>query len=233
MILNPLSITFKNSSARNKPSPLIQAARKEIASPFHFFDGIYCINLDRRTDRWAAMQIRFQKLGIARRIRRFAAADTPTNSHIGCALSHRRVIAEAKRQALESILVLEDDARFSADAADVLHHSLRELQGRDWQLLYLGGYRSNDSLRQVPGSNYLEIPTLITCTHAIAYHHSVYDAILSAVPESPADVAVWVGQYLAIDQFYTQHLNVSRFITCPVIATQDSILAAETRPFDD
>ena len=229
----PVIDHFQELLGDEQTRALVQAARKEIASPFHFFDGIYCINLDRRTDRWSAMQARIEKLGIARRVRRFAAADTPSNSHIGCALSHRRVIAEAKQQALDSILVLEDDARFSADTADVLQNSLRELQGRDWQLLYLGGYRSKDSLKPVPGSRYLEIPTLITCTHAIAYHHSVYDAILNAVPESAADVAVWVGRYLAIDQFYTQHLEVSRFITCPVIATQDSILADETRAFDD
>ena len=41
------------------------------------------------------------------------------------------IIAEAKQQHLQSILVFEDDARFSADACAVLRSSLQELAGRD------------------------------------------------------------------------------------------------------
>jgi hypothetical protein len=96
-----------------------------------------------------------------------------------------------------------------------------------------GGYKSANSLRDVPGRNNLSIPTLITCTHAIAYHCSVYDAILNTVPDNPIDVARWVRAHAAIDQFYTLKLKPSSFITSPVIATQGSILAEENRVFDE
>jgi hypothetical protein len=212
---------------------MVQAAQTELSGPFHFFDAIYCINLDRRTDRWDAIQRRFSKLGIERKVRRFSAAETPANHHIGCALSHRRVIAEAKQQELKTVLVFEDDAQFSPDASVVLSHVLRELEGREWQLLYLGGFRSADSLEDVPGCQHLLIPRQITCTHAIAYHHSVYDAILQAVPDDAVEVAVWASKELAIDQFYTSSLHVSCFLTNPVIATQGSIIIEEKRVFDD
>jgi hypothetical protein len=213
--------------------PMVKAAQAELAGPFHFFDAIYCINLDRQTDRWERMQRRFQRLGIERKLRRFAAADTPLNHHIGCALSHRRIIAEAKQQQLKTILVFEDDVRFSPDAADVLTRSLRELEGRDWQLLYLGGCRSENLLQSVAGCKHLQIPTEIRCTHAIAYHHTVYDAILNAVPDNAIDVVPWVRTHLAIDQFYTYSLRASSFLTCPVIAAQENMMSEETRLFDD
>jgi hypothetical protein len=212
---------------------LVQAAQSELAGPFHFFDAIYCINVDGQTDRWEAMQRRFRKLGIDRGVRRFAAAETPLNHHIGCALSHRRIIAEAKQQQLKTVLVFEDDARFSSDAADVLALSLRELEGREWQLLYLGGYRDASSLLNITGCQHLLSPGLISCTHAIAYHHTVYDAILNAVPENAVDLAMWVRTHLAIDQFYTRSLKPSSFLTWPVIATQESILCEEVRVFDN
>jgi GR25 family glycosyltransferase involved in LPS biosynthesis len=224
---------FEGLLGKEPAQRMVQAARAEFSSPFHFFDAIYCINLDRQTDRWQAMQRRFQKLRIARRMRRFAAIETPSSHHIGCALSHRGIIAEAKLQGLKSVLVFEDDARFTPDAAEVLEQSLRELEGREWQLLYLGGYRTDQLLRAVPGCRHLVIPAQITCTHAIAYHHSVYDAILEAVPDTAEEVAVWAQRHLAIDQFYTFNLQAKLFLVNPVIATQDSIRACETREFEE
>jgi len=85
------------------------------------------------------VQRHFRRLGIDHRVRRFPAADTPLNHHIGCALSHRRIIAEAKRQRLKTVLVFEDDVRFSPDAAEALDPSMRDLEGHAWQLLYMGG----------------------------------------------------------------------------------------------
>lgn len=224
---------FEEFLGRDSAQAMIRTVQAELISPFHFFDAIYCINLDRQPDRWEAMQRRFRKLGIERKVRRFSAADTPLNHHIGCALSHRRIIAEAKRQQLKTVLVFEDDARFSPDATDVLRLSLRELERLQWQLLYLGGYKSANSLREIPGCNHLSIPTLITCTHAIAYHCSVYDAILKTVPDDAIDVARWIRTHAAIDQFYTSSLRAVSVLTTPVIATQEGILAEESRVFDE
>jgi hypothetical protein len=229
----PVIRHFEEFIGQQAAQELVQAAQAEIAGPFHFFDAIYCINLDRHPHRWESMQRRFRKLGIDRGIRRFPAIETPYSHHIGCALSHRSIIAEAKRQQLKTVLVFEDDTRFAPGAADVLRRSLQELEGRQWQLLYLGGYRQANTLQPIPGCEHLLIPGRITCTHAIAYHHSVYDAILDAVPESPVDVALWIRQHLAIDQFYTARLGASSLLTWPVIATQSSILEEETGVFED
>jgi hypothetical protein len=229
----PVVSHFEELLGKDAAQPLVRAAQAEFAGPFHFFDGIYCINLDRQPERWDAMQRRFRKLGIERRVRRFSAAATPFNHHIGCALSHRRIIAEAKQQQLQTVLVFEDDVRFSVEAAAVLKLGLEELEGRPWQLLYLGGYRPTNVIANIPGCHHLVVPERITCTHAIAYHHTVYDAILNAVPDNATDVALWTSTHLAIDQFYTRTLRPTSFLTWPVIAAQEVLLDLETGVFDD
>ena len=44
-------------------------------NPFDFFDKIYCINLDHRTDRWKNVQTEFEKLGISDRVKRISAVN--------------------------------------------------------------------------------------------------------------------------------------------------------------
>jgi hypothetical protein len=48
-------------------------------NPFDYFDAIYCINLDRRTDRWEAVKREFAKIDILDRVIRFSAIETPKN----------------------------------------------------------------------------------------------------------------------------------------------------------
>lgn len=228
----PVISHFTEFIGEAETAPLVQAAQAELAGPFHFFDAIYCINLDREPERWVAMQRRFGRLGVARGIRRFSAADTPVDPHIGRALSHRRIIAEAQREQLKTILVCDDDVRFSPDAADVLRLSLVELEGREWQLLYLGGYRAASPLDSALGCRHLSPPAVMMYTHAIAYHHTVYDAILNAVPDKALDAALWLRKQGGIDRFYTSSLGALSFLTCPPIAATDRILS-EARVFDD
>ena len=209
--------------------PLIDAAQAELGSPFHFFDAIYCINLDREPDRWSSMQSRFEDLSIEPGIRRFPAADTPLNPQIGYALSHRRIIAEAQQQHLRTVLVLDDDVAFSPDSGEVLALSLRELEGRDWQILYLGGYRS----RNLPGCRHLSIPDPIPSTHAIAYHHSIFETILNAVPDNATDVALWLREHQTIDRFYAVNLQAASTLTSPAIVTAAGCFGETAYPFDD
>jgi glycosyltransferase involved in cell wall biosynthesis len=216
-----------------KAQPIIQAAVDELENPFSFFDAIYCINLDRHRDRWEAAQNRFRALGIPRRIRRFPAFETPYSHHIGCALSHRAILAEAKQLGLRNVLVFEDDVRFSLDPLVELRNSLEELKQREWYTLYLGGHRWAQTFAKAPGCQYLEVPHGLTCTHAIAYNHTIYDRILSDVPATASGVALWCRKHFAIDAYYSNSLDGLHLLTCPVIATQKSLLRQETRAFDD
>jgi len=53
----------------------VRLAQEEIASPFHFFDAIYCLNLDRQPERWQSARDGYRRLAIDQKVRSFSAAE--------------------------------------------------------------------------------------------------------------------------------------------------------------
>jgi hypothetical protein len=229
--VSPVVEHFETQLGKEPARAIAERVRREMANPFFFFDAIYCINLDRAQKRWEDVSRRFEALGIAHRVRRFAAIETPSDHHIGCALSHRAILAEAKAQGLHNVLVFEDDVLFSPNAAEELRRAVNEIERRSWATLYLGGHRWGQSFETVPGCQYLEQPHGLTCTHAIAYHESIFDRVLSDVPATPSAAALWLRQHHGIDQYYARSLDGLHLVTNPVIAAQASILGQEERTF--
>jgi hypothetical protein len=194
-------------------------------SPFDCFDAIRCINLDSATERWRNMQERFQKLGISHRVRRFPAISTPGNHHIGCALSHRRVVAEAGEQGCRSVLVFEDDALFLDHTLEVLAVALPELANLDWELCYLGGCRWQGDLDPEPGCQYLGRVRGVTCTHAIAYSERIFPRLLQDLPAGVAGMAEWLEKHHGIDHYLSSTENAK--VIRPPVASQPFLLPYE------
>ena len=67
---------------------------------------------------------------------------------------------------------------------------------------------------------------------AVAYHHTVYDQILTEVPATPTGMARWLQTHLGIGHYYADRLNGMSLVTCPSIATQPSLLPREFVPFE-
>lgn len=155
----------------------------EKVSPFGAFGAIMCLNLDHQPDRWATMGKRFDQVGIAGRVRRIPALDTPEDQHIGRALSHRRAVELARRENLDSVLVIDDDTVFLQGAAWVLRRSLRELDRHAWNLFYLGATEGGAQFPLAEDCTYLEAVQGVATAHALAYHHRIYDALLAELPE--------------------------------------------------
>jgi len=196
---------------------IITEVRQELESPFHFFDAIYCINLDFETQRWQAMQERFRRLGLEKRVRRFSAIETIENHHIGCGLSHRQIVEKAKRQGLNNVLVLEDDAIFLDDINLHLQRSINELKQQDWKVFYLGGQKGGQVFPKVSGCQYLEISKGLIGTQAIAYHHSFFDDMLENLPPDIDSIKVWLQNHIAIAQWLPQSIPPGGcFISSPM-----------------
>jgi GR25 family glycosyltransferase involved in LPS biosynthesis len=206
---------------------IVACVSDDLRSPFNFFDAIYCINLDTAADRWQSVTSRFERVGIAQRIRRFPAISTPPNLHIGCALSHRSIVQEAQRQGLKNVLVFEDDVILTGDAPSHLQTAVQELDGRNWDLLYLGACRWEHRFPMVEGCTRLEHAGPVTTTHAIAYRESVYDRILGEVPDEASSVEDWLKTHHGIDQYYAFCIKQGKYLLSPVIATQAAILPME------
>ncbi len=196
----------------------IHAIELEQTNPFHFFDAIFCINLDHQVERWQDMQAQFDRLGITDQVVRLSAVETKTNHHIGCALSHRLIIEYAKRRRLGNVLVLEDDAIFHAESLQILEKTIPELALQDWNLFYLGGHKWDTKLKVCDGCQNLSVSTGVTMTHAIAYNGQVFDHLLSELPSNFDDMSHWVDENLAIDQYL--RIVEKQFMVEPTVVSQ-------------
>jgi hypothetical protein len=219
---------FRMHVGREAADPIISAVQSELRNPFHFFEAIYCINLAHEMRRWQEVMGRFARLGFADRVRRFEGIPTSPNPHVGCGLSHRAVVEDATRRGLANFLVFEDDVLFTSDAIPGLQAGLRELRGREWNLLYLGGCRWGTEFPAVEGTTRLARAGAVTSCHAIAYDRSICARVLSEVPDNAAGMERWLETHHGIDQYYAFSVTEKKYLLSPVIATQPSILPMES-----
>lgn len=158
-----------------------------------YFDKIYCLNLDRRPDRWEKCKALFDKVQI--KVDRFSAIDKLnittnkskiTNGQLACLSSHYNIIKNAKQSGHSKILILEDDVVFSDDINNIFKESIVDVP-EDWNMLYLGGNHLH-GLHHVKNNVYKTIYSLTT--HAYGIKESFYDIILSKLEpaNSPIDV---------------------------------------------
>jgi GR25 family glycosyltransferase involved in LPS biosynthesis len=108
-----------------------------------FFEKSYCINLDRRADRWEETQLIFDKHGII--CDRFSAKDgreiplpAPFQFELGGSISHLNVIKKAKELNLKNVLIFEDDVDVVDNLQDEFERILPQIP-EDWDMLYFGG----------------------------------------------------------------------------------------------
>ena len=123
-------------------------------SPFDFFDEIYCINLERRTDRWKQCKSEFDKIGITDKLIRFKAFDNKENPKKGCYDSHLSVIKLAYERKLKNVLIFEDNVAFLKRYDDKkLKRAIDSLNKTDREFFYLGGLERR--MKPRPKYNYL------------------------------------------------------------------------------
>lgn len=122
------------------------------------FDKAICINLDRRTDRWATAQQEFANWGIA--VERFSAIEDE-NPMRGLHMSYQKIFQD---NAGDQILVLEDDVHFTLPYSIALQTC--DLLPNDWHMFYLGG-NATQRLNMASPSMYRALG--VVTTHAILY----------------------------------------------------------------
>ncbi len=111
-----------------------------------FFDKTFCINLERRSDRWEECLIEFNKYGL-KNINRFNAVDGKelpqvisgfvTPSRLALVLTNMKILEEALENNYKSILILEDDVEFNHQVIDMEDYF--KMLPDDWDMLYFGG----------------------------------------------------------------------------------------------
>ena len=142
---------------------------------FDFFDEIYCINLDHRTDRWEHVQKEFEKVGILDRVKRFSAIKED-NGNVGLIKSNLAIIEMAKSKDLNNVLVFEDDIKFIVDDPEKhLKNAISQIGNLDWSLFYLGANTHEKLIKIKPN---LILLKNAYATHSLAYNKKIYDKVI-------------------------------------------------------
>ncbi|MGB4073770.1 glycosyltransferase family 25 protein [Pseudomonas sp.] len=201
------------------------------------FERAFVINLDHRTDRWVKMTENLARVGIA--AERFSAISvrdlvddqpsgalkaflqrvdgpSPSAEHKlqttwACMRSHLAIIRIARDAGWPSVLILEDDCEFESYTRAVLTQACKQLQGREWGLLYLGGTFKKGGKKTAASTNLWAV-SRIRLAHAYVVNASLYERILREAPESG----------LPLDWYYSEVLqsSVETLMVRPTLAQQ-------------
>jgi glycosyl transferase family 25 len=190
----------------------------------NFFDKIFCINLDRRPDRWDACSELFKKENMI--VEKFSAVDgtllehnTPlSNGQVGCYLSHYNLLLHCLEKKYNQVLIFEDDVAFDEGLSQFFFDNIDKVP-EDWKFLYLGGNHLAQSTKldeNVHKMNY----TL--ATHAYAVKLDIIPTILATLESDKMQHPV--------DVYYA---NLHRHIPSYVIKRGDSALIWQGDSYSD
>jgi len=144
-----------------------------------FFDRIYVINIERRTDRRERMTKMLNQLNLDYKF--VSAIDSSssevdvyykqhngylTRGAIACWLSHLKVYQSIFDDRLQNAIILEDDIDMEMDIEKQLGNIVQYLP-RSWEMLYIG-HCSEENLRDPYKHPNLYVSTRPSCTHAYA-----------------------------------------------------------------
>lgn len=182
---------------------------KERVTVNDYFDKIICINLDRRTDKWAECQKQFDKYGLI--VERFSGHDMAGSvgwGNNGCTASHRGVLELICHHKWKRTLILEDD--FHIRHTD-FHQMFSDMIGEvpnDWDMLYLGGH-------------YSEKPKSRVSKHVIRINRMATTSSYAVTYDFARKVAPGIFGIGPIDCLYfEQHLSSNCYIFQPRLMVQ-------------
>jgi len=170
----------------------------------NYFDHIYCVNLDKRTDKWEECVKIFDKHNLS--VERFSAIDgntinNPTklmNGEWGLLQTHIKLIKDAKNKGYKNILILEDDVEFMDDINNIFNN-IKEQIPNDWLMLYLGGNHVGGSIRI--SENIFRVIHTFT-THAFSINSELFDLIINGLPNYKKAVDVFYAELHSIFPSY-------------------------------
>lgn len=198
------------------------------------FDLAFCINLDRRPDRWAAAQEQFHHHGLE--VMRISAVPDsqllpdklapkypPLLRDKGkvpycIMLTHLLIFRLAEAMKLTSFVVFEDDVRLSKNFRQDAERFLKDVPD-DWDMIYFGGSKLLN-MAPVPHRTGIFRPSYMYFTHAYGAHKRVYKKCIEAMLSCGHEV----DQLLA-----GLHPQMRVYTPVPALAVQDRGLGSDNR----
>lgn len=146
------------------------------------FEQAFCINLDKRKDKWNGAKKQFDSIGI--KVERISGVDgflePPANirpGEVGCLKSHLKVFQIAKERGLKSFLMLEDDVEFAENFNDKFNQI--EASIPPYEMLYLGINPHTGTKNEVAPGVFRIMNAY--AAHCVVFKESCYDDIINSL----------------------------------------------------
>lgn len=176
-----------------------------------YFDKIYCINLDRATDRWKECVKQFNLYNI--NVERFSAIEPENGANgllkgeIGCMRSHYEIIKKAKEENLNSVFIMEDDIVLTNNFNTVFDNIIKQLP-ENWDFIYLGGNHIG-GLEKITDN--ISKMKFTHTTHAVGIKNTMFYSILETLKQ----------EYKQVDVYYAMMMQFcNAYVTRPHLAYQ-------------
>lgn len=158
-----------------------------------YFDKIYCINLDRRNDRWESAISEFKKFELLDQVERFSAVDgkkIENNTHLldgelGILETHISILNECKSKNYSSVLIMEDDVYFTNEFNNL--ESYMSSVPSNWDFLFFGGNHVYGKSPEKINDKVLKTNHTVAL-HCVAIKETMFDVILEIITKKKKQV---------------------------------------------
>jgi len=184
-----------------------------------YFDRVFCINLDRRKDRWLETVTELRKWDLFDGVNRFKGVDGSklrydnnifrvNNGELGLLKTHIKLLQLAKTKKYKNILILEDDIEFTEEIKNLDEYM--SLVPIDWDILYFGG---NHNLHEGEKINKIN-DNIIKCsktytTHCIVFRNTCYDKCLNLIKGCNKPVDIYYSELQKELNVYSFYPNIA------------------------
>jgi GR25 family glycosyltransferase involved in LPS biosynthesis len=184
-----------------------------------YFNQVFCINLNRRKDRWSETVTELRKWDLLNDVNRYLGVDgnklTYDNKkfrvnpgELGLLKTHIKLLQLAKTKKYKNILILEDDIEFTEEIKNL--DDYMSLVPSDWDILYFGG---NHNVHEGEKLNKIN-DKIIKCsrtytTHCIVFRNTVYDKCLDLIKDCNKPVDVYYSSLQKELNVYSFYPNIA------------------------
>jgi GR25 family glycosyltransferase involved in LPS biosynthesis len=153
-----------------------EAGASSPASPWAFFDKIYCISLDERADRRHEARKQFSNVGLTDRVEFVIVQKHPDDNEQGIHESHMECMRKGIRADAQTMLIFEDDIVFDRFSVKVLADCVHFLSTTSsWDILFFGCLSSGS--RRTENNSVLKV-RYRCLTHAYVVQRSFAETLL-------------------------------------------------------
>jgi GR25 family glycosyltransferase involved in LPS biosynthesis len=180
----------------------------------NYFDKIYCINLDKRQDRYHLFKSEMAKYGIEN-VERYSAIDgellaNPTkllNGELGILQTHINLIEKCLNDGVEKILIMEDDVYFTTTINEL--DSYMSLVPSNWDFIYFGGNHKYGQPPKKLNDKILKL-NFTVALHCVAIHKRVFETILEILKYKNKQVDAYYGDLQKSFNAYGFYPNMAK-----------------------